>query len=79
MSLMWTEEEDAALKELSAKGFTPKQIYESGVFKSRSLTAIFKYAEKNGIELAGMKPELDIDKLKEMLHGAIRDKSHKVR
>lgn len=79
MSLMWSEEENAALNNLAAAGYTARQIHESGVLKSRSLTAILKYAEKNNIKLAGMKPEIDMDKLKEMLDGAIRNQSHKVR
>ena len=72
MSLLWSDEEHEALVNLARAGYSAREIADSGVFANRTEAAITKHALKMKVKLAGQVPHLDMDKLKELLHGSNR-------
>jgi len=63
---IWTQEAKEALKALAAKGYTAKEIAESGVFQ-RSLAAIVSQAVQMGVSRAGLKKEIDREAFRRMM------------
>lgn len=74
----WSDLEVDALRQLADKGYSVKQIVESGVMPGRSYAAMHRKASMCKISLSGPKPVLDMKKLKEMLSGSNRIKGNTV-